>query len=79
MLDKVAEAIAKALPGDLGDDIRKNIDSVLQSQFEKMELVTQEQLDIQQKILMRSRERIEILEAEVTRLEKLLNEKSDTG
>ena len=79
MLDKVAEAIAKALPGDLGDDIRKNIDSVLQAQFEKMELVTQEQLDIQQKILMRSRERIEILEAEVTRLEKLLNEKSDTG
>ena len=77
MLDKLAEAISKAIPGELGDDIKKNIDAVLQSQFEKMELVTQEQLDIQHKILMRSRERIEILEQEVARLEQILNEKSN--
>ena len=79
MLDKLAEAVTSVLPGDLGDDIKKNIDSALQAQFEKMELVTQEQLDIQQKILLRSRERIEMLEQEVSRLEKLIEEKSSTG
>jgi len=72
MLKKLNDAIAAVLPLDVGEEVKKNIEGILRSNLEKMDLVTREQLDIQRKVLDRTRERVQILEAKVKQLEDSL-------
>ena len=51
-------------------DIEKNVKAVLASIFEKMDLVTREEFDIQSQLLARTREKLTALEARVSELEK---------
>jgi BMFP domain-containing protein YqiC len=51
-------------------DIEKNVKAMLASVFEKMDLVTREEFDIQAQLLARTREKLTALEARVTELEK---------
>ena len=73
MIDKLSEAMAAILPADLGKELRSNIDAVIRSNFDKMNLVTREQFEIQEKVLHRTRGRILELEKQVAELEKLIN------
>lgn len=50
-------------------DIEKNVKAVLASLFEKMDLVTREEFDIQATLLARTREKLTALEARVAELE----------
>ncbi len=70
MKDRLRTAIQSILPPELGEDIRSNIDAVIRSNFEKMNLVTREQFEIQEKILKRTRERLSELEIRVKELEE---------
>ena len=70
MIGKLTEAIQSVLPSDLGEDVKKNIDAIIKRNFEKMNLVTREQFEIQEKILKRTREKVEALEKVVSELEK---------
>lgn len=77
-IDELLAKITTALPEDLQglkDDTCKNIKVVLQSAFEKMELVTREDFEVQKKILARTQENIQQLTQEVQRLEEKLSEK----
>ncbi len=74
MLEKLTQAIASALPGEIADDVKQNIEAVLRSNLEKMDLVTREQFEIQQKILERTRERTKLLELRVQELEKQMSQ-----
>ena len=69
-LNKIASAIAEALPGDLPGEVRKNIHAAVQSVLEKMDLVTREELELQEKVLLRTREKLESLEARISDLEQ---------
>ncbi len=69
MLDKIRQAIQAVLPPDITADVKKNIDAVVKSQFEKMNLVTREQMEIQEKVLQRTRQRIIELEKRVKEME----------
>ena len=51
-------------------DIEKNVKALLASVFEKMDLVTREEFDIQAQLLARTREKLTALEARVAELEK---------
>jgi len=51
-------------------DIEKNVKALLASVFEKMDLVTREEFDIQSALLARTREKLTALEARVAELEK---------
>ncbi len=51
-------------------DIEKNVKAMLASVFEKMDLVTREEFDIQSTLLARTREKLTALEARVAELEK---------
>lgn len=76
-VDELIEKISAVLPSDLHslkEDTQKNIRAVLQSVFEKMDLVTREDFEVQKKILARSQERIQQLTETVQSLEKRLNE-----
>ena len=68
-LKDLAGAVSAALPERLGEDVRKNVRAVVRSTFEDMELVTREELEVQQQVLRRTREKLERLEKRVEALE----------
>jgi ubiquinone biosynthesis accessory factor UbiK len=71
---KIIEEVSAKLKDVLGQspaaDIEKNLRAVLQSVFAKLDLVTREEFDVQQAVLLRTREKLEALEAKVSSLEK---------
>jgi len=70
---KIIEEVSAKIKDMLGQspaaDIEKNLRAVLQSVFNKLDLVTREEFDVQQAVLLRTREKLEKLEAAVAALE----------
>ena len=77
--EAVRAAVERLLPGDAGEELKRNIDATLRGHFEQMNLVTRDQLEVQEKILRRSRERIAELEQRVASLEEALEQQSTNG
>ncbi len=78
MLDDVAQKLSSVLPDSLQtvqQDIEQNFKTVLQNAFNKMDLVTREEFDVQTNVLSRTREKVDALEKQLTELEALLKEK----
>ncbi len=50
-------------------DVEKNMRAMLAGFFDKLDLVTREEFDIQAKVLARTREKLDALEARVAELE----------
>ena len=64
--------VAKVLPvgtEKLREEIRENVRVILESSFERMNLVTREEFDAQTALLRRTREKLDELEAIVATLE----------
>lgn len=71
-LDELARRFTEQLPSglrDLQQEVEKNVRIAAQSAFNRMELVTREEFDAQAKVLARTREKLEALEARVAALE----------
>ncbi len=71
---KIIEEVSTKIKDMLGQspiaDIEKNLRAVLQSVFNKLDLVTREEFDVQQAVLLRTREKLEQLEIKVARIEQ---------
>lgn len=77
-IDDIARKVGEALPSgarELRNDIEKNLKALLQSSFEKMDLVTRAEFDVQAQVLARTRAKIEVLERQVAELEQRLQER----
>ena len=74
--DRIAAAIATALPVELTEDVRKNVRAALSSALAKMDLVTREEMEVQEKVLLRTREKLEALFIRLNQLERELHDKS---
>lgn len=77
-LSDLANRLSKVLPDNvqkMQKDVEKNFHVVLQSAFNKMDLVTRDEFDAQTKVLARSRKKIDDLESKVKTLEKHLTKK----
>ena len=72
MLDQILKSIQSTLPGDLPGDVRRNLEATLRSNLERLNLVSREELEIQQKILERTRARVKELEEKIQLLEQEL-------
>ena len=70
MFSRLSEAIAALLPGQVGEELKKNIESLIRGHLEQMNLVSREELEIQQKILKRTQEKLAELETQIEALEK---------
>lgn len=71
-IDALARQLADAVPKNLralGEDLEKNFRSLLLAGFERMDLVTREEFDLQAAVLERSREKLEALEARIASVE----------
>lgn len=72
-IDRLMADISRRLPADLGSlrsEVERNVRSVLAETVSRMDLITREEFDIQQQVLMRTREKLEALEKQVAELEK---------
>jgi BMFP domain-containing protein YqiC len=72
MLDDLAARIGQAIESSPAKDIQRNVRSMLQSGLSRLDVVTREDFDVQAQVLLRTREKIERLEAIVAELEARL-------
>ena len=70
ILDQVSAAVSNVLPSQLSSDVRKNMRAALQSALERLDLVTREELEVQEAVLARTREKLQELEEKIAALEK---------
>ena len=64
-LDELTRKLADSLPQSFktaGEDVEKRFRQVLEAQFARLNLVTREEFEIQQRVLERTREKLEQLE-----------------
>jgi BMFP domain-containing protein YqiC len=76
--DEFINRIIDALPGGLDDlrqDTEKNLKSALAKVLEKMDLVSREEFEVQQAVLLRTREKLDAMEQQLKDLEKASLEK----
>lgn len=76
-IDELARQLADAVPKNLralGEDLEKNFRSLLAAGFERMDLVTREEFDLQTAVLERTREKLEALESRLAELEASISD-----
>lgn len=74
-IEDLARRLADLLPPsarEAQDDVAASFRSVLQAGLSRMNLVTREEFDVQRMVLLRTREKVESLEREVTALSEAL-------
>lgn len=77
-IEEMARSIQAALPPGLksvGEEVDKKVKQVLQAQLMKLDLVSREEFDVQTKVLLRTREKLQALEEKLQQLEKQLVER----
>ena len=78
ILDDLAKKLADTIPPglkSLQEDMEKNFHATLQSTFNKLNLVTREEFEVQSTLLARTRSKLDKLEKQVVELEASLLEK----
>ncbi len=77
-LEEIARQISESVPTGVkqfAGDVEKQAKAVLQSQLSKLDLVTREEFDIQNQVLLKTREKLEQLCNTVEQLEATLKER----
>lgn len=71
-IENLAKKLAESVPEGLrsiGEDLENNFRSVLRASLSKLDLVTREEFEVQEAVLARTREKLEVLEAKLEDLE----------
>jgi BMFP domain-containing protein YqiC len=72
-IEDLARRLAEAVPEGLRSvrrDLEENFQSVLKSGLGKLDLVTREEFEVQEAVLLRTREKLEALEERLKELER---------
>lgn len=70
-LDDLAARVGEAVRASPAKDLERNVRAVLGTLFNKLDLVTREEFEVQAQVLLRTRERMEELERRVQSLENV--------
>jgi len=71
-IENIARKLVEAVPEGLRsvrEDLESNFRSVLRASLARLDLVTREEFEIQEAVLVRTREKLEALEARLEELE----------
>jgi BMFP domain-containing protein YqiC len=68
-LDDLAQKLGEVFASSPAKDAEKNVKAMLQSGLQRLDLVAREDFEIQTRVLARTREKLEALEARVSELE----------
>ncbi len=71
--DELSAKLSEAVKNSPARDIEKNARALLMQGFEKLDLITREEFDIQAQVLTRTREHLILLEMRVAELEAQRN------
>ncbi len=77
-VNELARKLADAVPGATGGfgsvagNLERNFRSLLNSTFERMDLITREEFEVQRKVLERTREKLTALEDDLAQLKNEL-------
>jgi len=72
LFDDISRRVSEGMPKgfqSLQDDFERNLRAALEATLRKMNLVSRDEFEIQQAVLARTREKLEVLEKRVTTLE----------
>ncbi|MFT6898405.1 MAG: BMFP domain-containing protein YqiC [Paraglaciecola sp.] len=72
-LEELAKQITDAIPPGvktMAEGAEAKVKQVLQSQLNKLDFVSREEFDVQSSVLLRTRQKLEALEARLAELEK---------
>jgi BMFP domain-containing protein YqiC len=70
-LEEIAQQITNSLPPGLknvAEEVENKTKQILQGQLSKLDVVTREEFDVQTQVLLRTREKLVILEKQVSEL-----------
>lgn len=70
LIDQLSEALKQVLPANAGPDLQKNIRAAIQGALDRAGVVTREELEVQEAVLARTREKLEVLERQLLALEQ---------
>ncbi|GHD96062.1 hypothetical protein GCM10011445_33830 [Pseudocitrobacter faecalis] len=71
-IEQIARQVHESMPKglrDFGDNVEKKVRQVLQSQLTRLDLVSREEFDVQTQVLLRTREKLALLEQRLSELE----------
>ena len=71
-IEQIARQVHESMPKglrDMGEDVEKKIRQALQSQLTRLDLVSREEFDVQTQVLLRTREKLALLEQRLNDLE----------
>jgi ubiquinone biosynthesis accessory factor UbiK len=68
-LDDLQRRLAALFEGTPAADLQRNLKALLTQQFAQLDLVTREEFDTQVRVLARTREKLEALEARLAQIE----------
>jgi BMFP domain-containing protein YqiC len=68
--DQLSSKISELLPGGLPQDIKKNLRALMEASFSKLDLVTREEFDAHKEVLLRTREKVDLLQKELAGIEE---------
>ena len=74
-MEQISAAIARVMPAGIPRESESNLRASLQSVFDRLDLVTREELEVQEAVLARTRARLEDLEKKIAELEEKLLKK----
>ena len=69
LIDQITEALKQVLPANAGPEIQRNIRATIQAALDRAGVVTREELEVQEAVLARTREKLEDLERRMLALE----------
>ncbi|MDK4681063.1 accessory factor UbiK family protein [Kingella negevensis] len=78
LFEETANKISETLANSPVKDIEKNAKAMMSSAFNKIDLVTHEEFDVQQQILIKTRMKLVELEAKIAELETKLSDLADS-
>ena len=75
-VDELSQRLSALIPPGLSEaraDVEKNVRAALQAGLSKLDLVTREEFDVQRAVLLRTREKLDLLERVLQDLESRLD------
>lgn len=75
-VERIFDEFMRSLPPGIKlaeAEVKQNLDAVLNSALDRMELVTREEFDVQSEVLKRTREKLEAMEQRLAELEREAN------
>ena len=79
-IEEMARQIHNALPPgikSLGEEVDKKVKQVLQSQLNRLDMVSREEFEVQTKVLLRTRQKLTALEEKLAQLEQRLADRGE--